>query len=101
MPIAAAGLLGRLFRNGVNVSDQEAQLEQLGLTAEMTRRLVEKMEDGRIIVCVHARNEADAAVAWHIFEHVGAEHIAAAADHGERSTPELPAIPSVWSEIAA
>lgn len=101
MPIAAAGLLGRLFRNGVDVSDREEQLDQLGLTAEMTRRLVEKMEDGRLIVCVHARNEADAAVAWHIFEHVGADHIAAPADHGERSTPELPAMPALWADIAA
>ncbi|HTO04403.1 MAG TPA: hypothetical protein VL069_11905 [Opitutus sp.] len=75
LPMAAAGLLGRLFRKGVSAHHFDEQLENLGLTAEITARLIEQMEDGRIILCVHARNETEAAVAWHIFHHVAAENI--------------------------
>ena len=83
LPVAAAGLLGRLFRKGVNAHEFDQQLENLGLTNEMTTRLIEKMEDGRIVLCVHARNEAEAAVAWHIFHHVAAEDIVCPAGYFE------------------
>jgi len=101
VPIAAAGLLGRLFRGGVQTIDSEDQQEQLGLSSGLTRRLLEKMRDASFIVCVHARNESEAAIAWHIFEHVGAEHIASASDHGEHVPRELPAQPAHWAGIAA
>jgi hypothetical protein len=81
LPIAAAGLLGGLFRKGVRAHHFDEQLENLGLTAEITTRLIEKMEDGRIVLCVHARNDAEAAIAWHIFHHVAAENIMCPAGH--------------------
>lgn len=83
LPVAAAGLLGRLFRKGISAHQFDEQLENLGLTNEMTTRLIEKMEDGRIVLCVHARNENEAAVAWHIFHHVAAENIVCPAGHFE------------------
>lgn len=90
-PVVAAGLLGKLFQNSQGSEDFENQLEKLGLTSELTTRLIEKMEDGRIVLCVHARNETEAAVVWHVFEHVAAEHISSPADYVERSHHETPA----------
>ena len=101
LPIAAAGLLGRLFSKGVRAADFDEQLENLGLTSEITKRLIEKMEDGRIVLCVHARNETEAAIAWHIFHHVGAENILCPAGYFELTHSEAPALLPQLSGIAA
>jgi len=100
-PLAAAGQLGRLFRNGHRANDFDRQAENLGLTTEMTNRVIEKVEDGSIVVCVHARNEAEAAVAWHIFQHVGAENITCPAEHFESSAREVSAGAPQWAGVAA
>jgi len=101
LPLAAAGLLGRLFRKGVRAADFDEQLENLGLTSEITSRLIEKMEDGRIVLCVHARNEPEAAIAWHIFHHVGAENIMCPTGYFELTHSEAPALLPQLSGIAA
>lgn len=102
LPMAAAGLLGRLFRKGVSAHHFDEQLENLGLTAEITARLIEQMEDGRIILCVHARNETEAAVAWHIFHHVAAENIVCpAGDFEMEPRREAPARSPQLSGVAA
>lgn len=74
-PVAAAGLLGKLFRRGLDSTSVGRELESLGLSPETSKRLLEKTEEGRIVVCVHARTESEAAIAWHVFHHVGAESI--------------------------
>jgi hypothetical protein len=100
-PVAAAGRLGRLFREGYHSDDFDQQLEEMGLTSEMANRLIEKIEDGRIVLCVHARNEAEAAVAWHIFRHVAAENIMCSADLLDRVPREMPSLALQAAGIAA
>ena len=101
LPIAAAGLLGQLFRKGVRSADFDEQLENLGLTADIAHRLIEKMEDGRIILCVHARTESEAAIAWHIYHHVGAENILCPTSYVELVHHEAPSALPQHSPIAA
>jgi imidazolonepropionase-like amidohydrolase len=89
LPIAAAGLLARIFGRGCHTENFRQQVERLGFTPEMTSRLIEKTEEGTILLCVHAHNEAEAAVAWHIFHHVAAENIMCPADHQAREPAVL------------
>lgn len=99
-PIAAAGLLGRLFRRGFESEEVSRELETLGLSPEISKRLVEKTDEGRIVVCVHARTESEAAAAWHIFHHVGVENITLPADL-ELTPREFPTLTPQWSGLAA
>jgi hypothetical protein len=102
LPIAAAGLLGQLFRRGIRAADVERKLENLGLAPEMAERMLEKGRDGTIVLCVHARNETQAAVAWHIFKHVGAENITSVGAGEFAWTPrELPAMQPTLAGMAA
>jgi len=100
-PVSATGLLGRLFGTDYQSEDFDEQLDALGLSVELAARLVEKMEDGRIILCVHARNEAEATVAWHIYEHVAADHVATPTEFAEHAPNELAASSTPWAVIAA
>jgi hypothetical protein len=100
-PIAAAGLLGELFRKGVNAADFDEQLESLGLTSDLAHRLIEKMEDGRMILCVHARNESEAAIAWRVFNQVAAENIVCPTGFVDAVQHEAPALTPQLSGIAA
>lgn len=97
LPIAAAGLLGRIFRKGVRAHHFDEQLENLGLTADMTTRLIERIEDGRIVLCVHARNKGEAAIAWNVFHRVAAENVVCPVAHLE-SIPRL--APSLAPQMA-
>ena len=103
VPMAAAGVLGQLFRTVSTTEGFEGELDDLGLSSEMISRLTEKMEDGRTVLCVHARNDAEAAVAWHIFQHVAAEHIDSPIDLAGRELQprEMAAHTGHLSEIAA
>jgi hypothetical protein len=38
-------------------------------------RLEEELRQGRLLVCAHAANEAEVAIAWHVFRHAEAEQI--------------------------
>lgn len=75
LPIAVAGLLAPLLKRDVHSAKAERDLDSLGLSPEMADRILEKTAEGMIVLCVHARNESEAAIAWHIFHHVGAENI--------------------------
>ena len=101
VPMAAAGVLGQRCRSVTSKEGFEAELDDLGFGTEMVARLSDRIEDGRTLLCVHARNEAEAAVAWHIFQHVAAEHIDCPADHVERLPREVPAHTGHLAEIAA
>lgn len=99
-PVAAAGLLGKLFRRGLNSAHVTRELEALGLPPESSRRLLERIEEGCIVLCVHARTDSEAAVAWHIFQHVGVENITLPG--GLDFTPrEAPLLKPLWSGLAA
>lgn len=74
-PVAAAGFLGKLFKSGLRAEHVERELDEIGLTPALTKRLWEKIDDGRIVLLVHARTETEVAIAWHIFHHVGFENI--------------------------
>lgn len=98
---AAAGVLGNLFRPGVRAAEVERELEELGLSPDITRRLREKTEEGRIVLCVHARNETEVAIAWHIFAHVGFEHISLPDTEPSALPREFPLGIPVFAGIAA
>jgi hypothetical protein len=95
LPIAAAGALGLAFKDGVSSPKAIQDLEDLGLDAELTGRLLERTDAGHIVICVHARTEAEAAIAWDIFSHVQAEDIT-----GRTRRDEALVMPS-FVEIAA
>ncbi len=101
VPIAAAGPLGRLFQSGRNEDVFQQELERLGLTRDLMTRLSEKAADGQMILCVHARSEAEAAVAWHIFYHVEAENITCPSGYVDHVAREQSALVQQWAEIAA
>ncbi len=101
LPIAAAGLLGRLFRRGAKAADLAAKLEALGLRADFAQRAIEKLENGQIVLCVHAKSENEAAIAWHIFKHVGVENIAFADQQPSAQPAAASALPPHWMGLAA
>lgn len=101
LPIATAGLLGQLFNRKARRADVERTLESLGLAPEMGERMLEKVRDGRIVLCVHARNETEAAIAWHIFQHVGAENITCPSHELLSLSTEIPSLAPQWAGIAA
>jgi hypothetical protein len=98
-PTAATGILGDLLSQG-KTEDFTERAEALGLTHEMVSRLLDQIEDQRIVLCVHAHNEAEAAIAWHIFHHVSAETIMCPADHETRERETHQLVPHL-AEIAA
>jgi hypothetical protein len=96
LPIAVAGVLGRLFEPGIRAADVERKLETLGLAPDVAAALLERVRDGRTVICVHASNDTQAAIAWHIFQHVRAENIICAGDALAWSMREAPVLrPSV------
>lgn len=101
LPIATAGLLGQLFNRRARRADVESNLESLGLAPDMAGRVLEKVRDGRIVLCVHARNETEAAIAWHIFQHVGAENITCPSHEMVPASGESPALAPHWAGVAA
>jgi len=74
-PVAASGLLRKLLYKGARASHVARELDSLGLSRESAEKILEKTEEGQIVLCVHARTEKEAAIAWHIFQHVGIEDI--------------------------
>lgn len=74
-PIAAAGILGKVLRRGFGGEIVEREFENLGLSGDAAKRLQEKVEDGRIVLCVHARTESEALAAWQVFRRAGLENV--------------------------
>ena len=72
-------------------------LTRAGVEAMGAHILVEQLEQGRILLCVHATNEVEASIAWHVFHHSGAEPIVMGSmlSHGVRREPHhvLPRAP--------
>jgi hypothetical protein len=101
LPIAAAGMLGRLIQPGIRAVDVERKLENLGLAPDVAASLLERIQEGRIVLCVHARNDTQAAIAWHIFRHVRAENIVCAGDRLAWTARELPLLQPSVSGLAA
>lgn len=101
LPVAAAGILGRLFKSGVHSAGAERALEALGLAPDLADRVLEKISEGMIVLCVHARTETEAAIAWHIFQHVGAENIMCPTYTAAHTVPEMPVLAPQWAGIAA
>jgi hypothetical protein len=74
-PVAAAGILGRILRRGFGGEAVEREFENLGLNGSSAKWLQEKVEDGRIVLCVHARTESEALAAWQVFRRAGLENV--------------------------
>jgi hypothetical protein len=100
-PVAAAGLLGKLFQQSVRSAEFERELESLGLSADVAERILERIQDGSIVLCVHARTEMEASIAWHIFQHVAAENITCPDADFVHAPRELPVILPQLTGIAA
>lgn len=67
-----------------------------------SQHLDEELRRGHTLLCVHARNENEVAIAWHIFKHAEAEYIAlppvqAKADGAENSLLPFPAFETAIS----
>lgn len=92
LPIAAAGLLGRLIEPGIRAASVERKLENLGLPTDLAAALMERIREGRIVLSVHARNRTQASLARHIFQQVGAENIVCAGDDLAWTNRELPVL---------
>jgi hypothetical protein len=100
-PTAAAGLMAKVFKSGIRATHVANELDELGLGAEVTGRICEKIEEGRIVLFVHARTETEAAVAWHVFQHVNCENITLPADHHLVAPADLPALAPQIAVLAA
>lgn len=101
LPIATAGLLGQLFDRRARRADVARNLESLGLAPDVASRTLEKVQNGSIVLCVHARNETEASIAWHIFQHVGAENITCPSHDLEPSFQAAPVLTPQWAGVAA
>ena len=101
LPMAATGFIGATFSHDRWSDAFQAGLDHAGLSREMAKRLAEKIEDGRTVVGVLAHNEAEAAIAWHVFEHVSAEHVSCPSDEVERAFRDVPALAPLLSRVAA
>jgi hypothetical protein len=102
LPIAAAGQLGLLFKEGTEAPGVDHELEALGLNAELAHQLLGKTEAGDIVICVHSRNEAEAAIAWHIFFHAGIEDITGISRESYPARADRSVKTGLWAaEIAA
>lgn len=75
VPMAAAGPLAPVLKGAVSAAAAMRGLEALGLESHHVQQLLEKASGGQVALCVHARNETEAVIAWHIFQHVAAEDI--------------------------
>lgn len=103
-PIAAAGLLSSFLKRGIATlrSGRRRQNDaDVGLEREQLARIIERTEMGRIVLCVHARNENEAAVAWHILHHVGAENITCPAADEMLAASTMPTAEPHWAVLAA
>lgn len=82
-------IVQRLTKSGVDVMGAHILAERLG--------------QGHILLCVHAANEEEAAVAWHIFRHSRADTIvtggstAASASRSQREIHQI----APWVPVAA
>lgn len=101
LPMAASGPLGELLGYGPESNEYQVEMDQLGLSSEMTSRLLEKVEDGRTVLCVHARSETEVAIAWHVFLHVAAEHITSPVDQVDRGSRETHSLMPQMAGVAA
>lgn len=74
-PLAAAGRLGLLVGRTTSAASVERKLETLGLSPTTSHRVLEKIQSGMIVICVHPRSAAEAERAHAVFARVGAEDI--------------------------
>ena len=101
LPLAAAGLLGRLFQRDTTARALEQDLEGLGLSAEDSHRVLERLEDGSVVLCVHARSRREAALARSIFEQVRAENITGAGVAAGGEPHSLPTLAPAFAGLPA
>lgn len=99
-PTAAAGLLGKILRHGFEGAAVKRVLESLGFNERAAKHLQETVEEGGVVVCVHARTESEAAAAWHVFRHVGMENITLPAE-SELGMERPPMLSAQRADLAA
>jgi hypothetical protein len=75
-PIYATGPLCGILSGHANVAALVDRLEKAGLGHETACTMAERLELSTIVFCIHARNDSEASLAWHVFHQSEAEIIA-------------------------
>ncbi len=75
-------------------------LTHAGLNSAGANLLAERIGQGHILLGVHAANEADAAIAWHVFRHASAETIMVAKTPAGRARNRLSQTFAPWVPAA-
>lgn len=78
--IVPAGRLSGEFEPHSDGADVISVLIEMGVDHPAAQQLEERLDQGHILLCVSARNENEASVAWHVFQHVSAELIVVGSD---------------------
>jgi hypothetical protein len=76
-PIYATGPLCSILSDQPNVAALVDRLQTAGLGYEAACTMAERIELSSIVFCIHARNDSEASLAWHVLHHSTAEIIAA------------------------
>lgn len=78
-------------------------LTHAGIDPTGAHLLAERLDQGHILLCVHADREVDASIAWHVFRHAGTDTMVVGAmpagRPGRRSAEISPGTP--WIPAAA
>jgi hypothetical protein len=90
----------KAHEDGREVSDL---LTHAGVDAMGAHILAERLGQGHILLCVHARNEEETSIAWHVFRHACADTIIVGAEPRVRSAQPQRRIPLLapWLSYAA
>ncbi len=75
--LMAAGPMRRWLRKSGEKAISPAQmLTDAGFDRIATKQAEERLRQGETLLCVHAKDEDDVAIAWHVFKHAKADFIA-------------------------
>ena len=97
-----AGPLEQQFAGGNELEAVPSILKRLGLSRGEAAHLARSLWLGRGLLCVHAKNQDEAAVVWHIFKHSRAEDIAIS-DHPatRHNEPAYEPMAPGWATVVA
>ena len=97
-----AGPLQHSFGGGDEVEAVPSVLRKMGVDRSEAGRLARALWLGHGVLCVHAKNQDEAAVAWHIFKHSrAAEIVVSGVNHTERPQHREAPLAAAWAPAFA
>jgi hypothetical protein len=97
-----AGPLEQSFGGANEVEAVPTILKRLGLTRNEAAHFARSLWLGRGVLCVQAKNQDEAAVAWHIFKHSRAEDIAVSShSSADRTESVYGPVSPAWAAVVA